>query len=136
MSAMHAVEITDGQGRTVDLGGNLLITVDDAHAGRGNPDALETCFGVDGIVFSGAIEKTSGAFGRGAPPRHPFGRQVGRPGISSMASPSSTTLPSSVEQVHSKRARRLGGNNSTTRTLAVTVWPIFTGARKFNVCEM
>src|SRR5690606_12906033 len=61
--------------------------------------------------------------------------QAGRVGTISMASPSRTVFPS-TEQTHSKRARCLAGNSSTTLTFAVTVCPILTGARKLSVCEM
>jgi len=58
----------------------------------------------------------------------------GRFGTIRIASPSSTTLPS-TEQVQSKRARRLAGISSTRLTVATTRSPIFTGPRKLSVCE-
>src|SRR5262245_17916798 len=64
----------------------------------------------------------------------------GRPPVSfvgtfTQASPSRTTsLP--TEHVHVNRARNLSGISSATRTVTSTSSPIFTGARKFSVCEI
>ena len=41
-----------------------------------------------------------------------------------------------TEQVQANRARDFSGINSATTTLTSTVSPIFTGARKFKVCEI
>src|SRR4029077_187539 len=67
-------------------------------------------------------------------------RGNGRPpasldGTFTQASPSRTTSPA-TEHVQASRARNFSGINSETRTRTSTVSPIFTGARKFNVCEI
>ena len=55
-------------------------------------------------------------------------------GTFTQASPSSTTSPA-TEQVQLSRARNFSGISSTTTTLHSTVSLIFTGVRKFSVCE-
>ena len=56
-------------------------------------------------------------------------------GTFTSASPSSTTSPSTA-QMQNNRARDFSGISSATVTVTTTVSPIFTGARKFKVCEM
>ena len=56
-------------------------------------------------------------------------------GTLTSASPSSTTSPSTA-QMHYSRARDFSGISSRTVTVTATVSPIFTGARKFSVCEI
>ena len=53
----------------------------------------------------------------------------------STASPTSTGLPLTAH-THSNLARFFSGTSSATLTVVTTVSPIFTGALKFNVCEM
>ena len=56
-------------------------------------------------------------------------------GTFTQASPSSTSSPA-TEQVQASRARNFSGISSATETFTSTVSPIFTGARKFSVCEI
>ena len=56
-------------------------------------------------------------------------------GTFTSASPSSTVSPS-TEHTQINRARDFSGISSATVTVTITVSPIFTGARKFSVCEM
>src|SRR5579862_4166211 len=56
-------------------------------------------------------------------------------GTFTKASPSSTTSPPTA-QTQASRARDFAGMSSFTVTVTTTVSPIFTGARKFSVCEM
>lgn len=57
-----------------------------------------------------------------------------REGTRSSASPSTTTLSATLQRVP-KETRRLTGSMAVTVTVASTVSPIFTGARKRRVCE-
>ena len=56
-------------------------------------------------------------------------------GTFTSASPSSTTSPSTSQRQDSRRAD-FSGISSATVTVTTTVSPIFTGARKFSVCEI
>ena len=56
-------------------------------------------------------------------------------GTFTQASPSST-ISSPTLQVQASLARSRSGISSATSTITSTVSPIFTGARKFSVCEM
>jgi hypothetical protein len=56
-------------------------------------------------------------------------------GTFTQASPSSTSSPA-TEQAQVSRARNFSGISSATETFTSTVSPIFTGARKFSVCEI
>src|SRR5581483_5237210 len=63
------------------------------------------------------------------------GRAALDDGTFTSASPSST-VSSPTLQVQVSRARNFSGISSATSTITSTVSPIFTGARKFSVCEM
>ena len=59
---------------------------------------------------------------------------AGRAGTETIASPSSTSLPSTLAS-HCSRTMRPLAVNSTTSTMTSTTSPIFTGPWKFSVCE-
>ena len=122
VAAVHAVEIADRRDRAAE-------TARRAASHRGLP---AWAWWVRKARSSGEGYCDVPTLRCSAPRSQPFG--AGRAGTDTTASPSSTSLPSTLASQCSRTMRPLGVS-STTSTMTWTTSPIFTGPWKLSVCE-
>ena len=110
MPAVHAVEIADGEHRTARFSRHILVVVNDEH-------------------WLSAAANTHRSERRSCPIRPAVDGTMSRPRRRPRACRRRSTRTRTWRASSRERAR-------STFTVVTTVSPIFTGALKFNVCEM